>query len=245
MKLRFAWKVFGSALFVWSLSLSVALGSSLRISMTDGTNVEVPYYWEEGGEVRFEIPGGVAGVPKGQVKSIQEIITSREFDPEVLVESPKGPAGPDQREILRDLVIPKSLEGTAAEKVETEEGLRAFDRREGTAAESKFAGERVFAPMSRLEGDFAELKRTDGRDVVLVMQNVLSSRTDLREKRFTLTLFDGEGNVIQQKPCELHELAVDNKTLRELNLRGRLYSVVASVKPDPKIKRYEISVSQR
>jgi hypothetical protein len=83
--------------------------------------------------------------------------------------------------------------------------------------------------------------KSDGRELVLVMRNVLSSRSDLKNQRFMLTLYDAEGNVLQQKPCELRELDADNKTLKELSIRGQLFSVVASVKPDPKIKRYEIT----
>ena len=48
--------------FVLILGTPLTWGGSLRLKMTDGTSVEVPYYWEEGGEVKFEIPGGVAVV---------------------------------------------------------------------------------------------------------------------------------------------------------------------------------------
>ncbi len=59
----------------------------MKLVMTDGTSVEVPYYWVSGGEYRFDIPGGVAGIPRAQVASIQEILQAKEFDPEVLMQN--------------------------------------------------------------------------------------------------------------------------------------------------------------
>ena len=64
-----------------SMLSSTALGGPLRINLSNGTSIEVPYYWEEGGEIKFEMPGGVAGIPKAYVTSVQEIIAMREFDP--------------------------------------------------------------------------------------------------------------------------------------------------------------------
>jgi hypothetical protein len=244
MKLRFVGTVFAGALLVWGLSLSAAQCSTLRITMNDGTNVEVPYYWEEAGEIKFEIPGGVAGLPKGQVKSVQEVITAREFDPQVLLESPKDSAAADQREILENLMASKSASGAEAEKVDTEDGLRMLKAAELSKAGAALPPERVYAPKSQVRGNFAELVKSDGRELVLVMRNVLSSRSDLKNQRFMLTLYDAEGKVLQQKPCELRELDADNKTLKDLSVRGHLFSVVASVKPDPKIKRYEITAVQ-
>jgi hypothetical protein len=212
--------------------------------MNDGTNVEVPYYWEEGGEVKFEIPGGVAGVPKSEVKMVQEVIAAREFDPQVLLEAPKESFSPDQREILENLLAAKSGPGAAAEKVDTEEGLRMLKEARSSKTGAGASIERVYAPKSQLEGNFSELVMSDGRELVLVMRNVLSSRADLKNQRFMLTLYDAEGNVMQQKPCELRALDADNKTLKDLAVRGHLFSVVANVKPDPKIKRYEITAVQ-
>ena len=244
MKLRFVGTVLVVALLVWGMGLSVARCSMLRITMNDGTNVEVPYYWEEGGEIKFEIPGGVAGLSKSQVKSVQEVLTAREFDPQVLLEAPKESFSTDQREILEDLLAETSSITAGAEEVKTEEGLRLLKGEQGAKAGSGSPVERVYAPKSQLQGNFAQLVKTDGRELMLVMRNVVSSRTDLKSQRFVLTLYDAEGNVLQQKPCELRELDADSKTMKDLNVRGYLFSVVANVKPDPKIKRYEITSVQ-
>jgi len=37
---------------------------------------------------------------------------------------------------------------------------------------------------------------------------------------------------------------VDKKTLRKMGISGHLYTIVATVKPDPKIRRYEIVALQ-
>ena len=71
--------------FAMTFIPSISWCGLLRINMGDGSSIEVPYFWEESGEVKFEFAGGVVGIPKTQVTSIQEILTAKEFDPEVLL----------------------------------------------------------------------------------------------------------------------------------------------------------------
>jgi len=213
--------------------------------MTDGTSVEVPYFWEEKGEIKFELPGGVAGVPKSQVASIQEIIAAREFDPEVLVEGQTSSGSGDQRRILEELVA-SNAPAKRGEKLSPEESLKALGSGESGTEGTQASSERIHGPKFNLEGDFAELVRMQASDgLMLVMQNVLSSRTDLRNQDFIISLYDGEGNLLQKKPCEVYELEVDQRTIKKIGASGRLFTVMASVKPDSKIKRYEITAAHR
>lgn len=234
--------VVGALLFcLHGFVYSNAWGGSLRITMNDGTFVDVPYYWEEGGDIKFEIAGGVAGVPKSQVASINEVITAGEFDPEVLVESTEGIRGAEERKRLQDLIVNKVPLFESAEKLSTEESLQLLRLRESAVKESGVQSERIYAPLFNLEEEFAELVRPREGSTMLVIRNILSSRTDLKNQRFTAAFYDGEGNLLQKKPCEVQELDVDQKTLRKMGMRGRLFSVTASVRPDPNIKRYEIT----
>lgn len=219
---------------------------SLRINMNDGRSLEVPYYWEEGGEVKFEIGGGVVGVPKEQVGSVQEILASREFDPEVLAAPPSDKTPSEHQKMLREIVAAKSPGGAEYQKLTAEEGSRLLRLSSVRRMEAAGTGEEQFvSPNYNVEGDYAELAKTAGNGVMLVLRNVLSSRSDLRNQSFTLTLFDGEGKVLLRKPCEVKLLDVDQKTLRKMEIRGGLYSVMATVKPDSSIKHYEITSTTR
>ena len=53
--------------------------ATFRITLKDGNRVEVPFCWEKGTTLFFEIPGGVAGIPKSEVARIEEVITSDEI----------------------------------------------------------------------------------------------------------------------------------------------------------------------
>ena len=96
-----------------------------------------------------------------------------------------------------------------------------------------------------LETGSAELVRIRGDGVLLVMQNILSSRADLKNQAFTLIVYDGEGNVLQRKPCEIHEITIDRKEKKKYEIPGHIFAVMATVKPDPKIKRFEIVSTRR
>jgi hypothetical protein len=211
----------------------------LRINLSNGTAVEVPYYWEEKGEIKFEMPGGVAGIPKSYVTSVQEIVTMREFDPEVLVESKKLNTSNPREQMLVELVE-QQRPPTAFEKLSPEESLGLIDKL--GSKDSVPSGERIFGPKLAKHGDFAELVRMQGNEVMLVMQNIVTSRDELKNTRFSLILYDYEGNVLQTQPCELYEVDVDNRTKKNLGIQGHLFTVIASIKPDSRISRYEISV---
>ena len=232
------------------LCLVVVLGSSwawggpLRLKMTDGTAVEVNYYWEEGGELKFEIPGGVAGVPKVQVASVQEVVVNREFDPEVLAERSEAEGASAQLKMLRDLVSASPSTATTAERLTPEESLELLraGRSTGDGGRGK---ERIEGALYDVQADFSELVRIPGAGVMIEMRKVVTSRNDLRRNGFTLNLLDGEGNVIQRQACQVNELDVDRKSLRQMGMKGRLFALTASVRPDERIRRYEITADRR
>ncbi len=217
----------------------------LRINFSDGKFVEVPYYWEEGGEVKFEFAGGVAGFPKNQVTSVQEILAAKEFDPAVLLEPPgEAPAtGPGKK--LRDLIANQPLSGPAYEKLDLDQSLQILQSDNLVKRGAVTSDEVLHGPLFNLEASSAQLVRIKGDGVLLVMQNLLSSRTDLRNHNFTLVSYSGEGDVLQRAPCELYEIAIDRKTQKNLEISGHLFSVTSTMKPDPRIKRFEIVAFRR
>jgi hypothetical protein len=248
MKLRFGVDFMVSLMVLLLLSLTLvcprAWGGLLRVNMNDGSFIEVPYFWEENGEIKFEFAGGVAGIPKSQVASIQEVLATKEFDPEVLLEVPKEDTEQGHKK-LQDFLTKQLPSLPNYEKLDPAQSLQILQSESLTKKGAKVPNEALFGPLFNLETDFAELVRVRGDGILLVMQNVLSSRADLRDQAFTLVVYDAEGNVLQRKPCEVHEIAIDRKAQKNLELTGHLFSVIATVKPDPKIKRFEIVSARR
>jgi hypothetical protein len=234
-----------SLCFSMAINCPRAWGGLLRITMNDGKSVEVPYYWEEKGEVKFEFAGGIAGIPKGQVSSVQEILDAKEFDPEVLLEVPKDAATMDSKKKLQDFIAQQLPAKPDYEKLDAEQSLQVLQAESLTKKGTGASHEVVHGPLFNVETGFSELVRVRGEGVLLVMQNVLSSRGDLRNQAFTLIVYDGEGNVLQKKPCEIHEITLDRKEKKKYEIPGHLFSVTATVKPDPKIKRFEIVSARR
>jgi hypothetical protein len=211
--------------------------------MVDGTSLEVPYYWEENEELKFEIAGGVAGIPKTQVASVQEVLTAKEFDPEVLINAPEENLSQNHVKILQELVSNKDLQSKSFEKLDPDESLRVLAMSHSAKGSGR-PSEKIHGPLFSFEGDFAELVR-DSDGVMLVIRNIINSPVSLKDREFVVTLYDTEGNVLQKKNCELYELDVNRQTMQKLNFRGRLFAAVARIKPDTSIKRYEITAAQK
>ncbi len=242
------WKVYAiSLLSGWMLLSGFAPSgeAALRINMKDGTTLEVPYFWEENGEYRFEIAGGVAGVPKSQVESIHEILASQEFDPAVILDGSQAPAAPGDRDVLRDIVESNFPERSHIQKLSVEESRKILAMVNQGPGGSSSGIESVHSPELKMEGNFADLVRLNENEVLLVLKNVVSTHSSIGNFNIYLALFDGDGKLIQRKSCELLELSLDRQTMSELGTRGRLFTVRSSVKPDPRIKRYEIVASRR
>lgn len=227
-------------------SATLAQAGPMRITMTDGSSIQVPFFWELGDEIRFEIPGGQIGIPKSDVASVQEIVSAREYDPEVLLEPPQQSPVPSQDRALREFVEGKIPPSSQYHKVEGKEGLDLLSLAEKNkaGAPGQQAG-RLRSPLFTVEADYAQLLRSDGGGTMLLIRNVVSSRQELKGRAFTLNVYDGEGNIMSRVPCEIREITADHKTLRDLAIKGRIYSVEAMLKPDPNIKHYEIVTASR
>jgi len=249
MKLRHV-AVITNLLMVFTFSSLVLIRpsawcGSLRINMTDGSFIEVPYFWEEGGEVKFEFAGGVAGILRSQVSSIQEILAAKEFDPEVLLETPKEAPALEHQKKLQDYFADQLPSLPAYEILSLDQSLQVLQSESLIKKGAGSSSEVLYGPLFNLEANSAQLVRIRGDGVLLVMQNLLSSRTDLRNRAFTLIAYSGEGTVLQRKPCEISEIAIDRKTQKNLEVTGHLFSVTATIKPDPRIKRFEIVTARR
>jgi hypothetical protein len=222
-----------------------AWAGPLRINLVDGSSVQVPYFWEEAGEVKFEVPGGVVGISKSQVASVQEVLAAKEFDPEVLVDTPQETNTQDPSYKLQQFVASRLPLRPTYEKLDADQTQELLKAENLTHKNGRPSTERLRGPLFNVESESAELVRVRGEGAVLLMQNILSSREDLKGVNFTLAAYDGDRNVLQRKSCEVQEIPLDQQTQGKLQMSGRLFSVTTTVRPDPRIKSYEIVAARR
>ncbi len=220
---------------------AAAWSGPLRIIMKDGTSVEVSYYWLSDGEYKFDVPGGIAGVPASQVTSVQELLESKEFDPDLLIQNATESTSAEDRRLIQDLISSKSP-GAVRESGNPEEGLQRL--RTASSKEKSADKPKVHAQSYNVEKSIPFISDEPGGPV-LVIQELMSSNVDLKGREFTLVLYDSEGNVLSRKPCEIYPLSLDQEAQKKLRVKSRVYLVRASIKPDPNIKRYEIASVQR
>jgi hypothetical protein len=223
--------------------VSQVCAANMRIIMVDGTTLEVPYCWEEAGQIKFEMAGGTGGIPKSSVSSIQEIVTAGEFAPDTMLKSTAAARATEKSKTLETIADKQAPTGSNYRPMTAEEMAQLMaSRAEIPRDTSKEL--RIHTTSVNQQADLSDLAQVQGDGAVLVVKQIMSTRDDLRSKRFTLNLYDAQGNVIERKPCEIVQLTVDKKTLRQLGISGSLFSIMAVVRPDAKIKRYEITSNQ-
>ena len=243
MKHRYSKKVRAfsvlAALVLVCLPASAWCGT-LKIIMNDGNSLEVPYYWVSDGEYKFDVQGGIVGVPRSQVASVQEVLESREFDPESILQRAGESSTAEEQKIIGEMIA----SGTPAKRCEVanpEEGARIF---RPDAAEVATEKPKIYGQKFSIEKSIPTLCEEPGGPVLL-FQELMTSSADLRGSEFVIILYDADGNVISRRNCEVYPLTLDQNAQQKLKIKGRTYLIRASVKPDQKIKRYEIAAVQR
>jgi hypothetical protein len=214
---------------------AVATAGPIRIILNDGNTIEVPYYWVTDGEFKFDIPGGIAGVPRGQVAAVQEVLVAKEFDPEVLVKNSVESTTPDQRQLIQDLAGNKAT--ARCDIANPEEGLK---RLKAGASESEAGKPVIRGQKYHVEKTIANICDESGGPVVMI-QELASSNGESMGRDFNLILYDSEGKVISKKPCEVVPLTLNQDAQKRLGVRGPVYLIRATIRPNPSIKRYEIA----
>ncbi len=220
---------------------AAAWSGPLRLIMKDGTSIEVSYYWLAGGEYKFDIPGGIAGVPASQVTSVQELVESKEFDPDALMQGAAETTSAEDRKLIQDLISSNSP-GAMRETETPEHGLERLKK--ASSKENSADKPKINAKNYTIVKSIPFISDEPGGPV-LVIQELLSSNVDLKGNEFTIVLYDSDGNVLSRKPCEVYPLTLGQKEQKKLRVKSRVYLVRASITPDPKIKRFEIASTQR
>jgi hypothetical protein len=126
------------------------------IHLKDGRSVTTSEYREEGDQIKFKRFGGVIGIPKDQVKEIEEI---EDFPEEKVVANPETPS--------------------ATEKTEVSEGAAKAD--EEADKIGAFLGEkrRLIGEMEWVNSEFKEAKSKGDKKT---QQELLTKLISLRDK---------------------------------------------------------------
>ncbi len=215
-------------------SISPAWAGPMKLKIADGKTIEVPYYWVEENEVRFDIAGGVAGIPRSQVVSVEEVLDSREFDPEVILQSAESfPA--DQQQYFREHIL-SAIPGPNCETTNTQQALDRFRAAAAPPAEKTVP---VQTPKYFIQKTLPEVCNLAGGPS-LFLQDIVGVKGEAKAPQFSLVLYDAEGTVLSRTACEVFPLSLNKNDQNKLKLSGKLYLVRAEVKPNPSIKRYEI-----
>ncbi|ROR02975.1 hypothetical protein [Desulfosoma caldarium] len=225
---------------LWLLSIQGAAAAKIRITLNDGNRVEVPYCWEAKNTIFFEVPGGVAGLPKGQVRSIQEIVAGSEIAYDTVGSRVRtaGATDPDQQKAWAALLRGTPPE-TSTETLSPEELAQLLTST--TPSQEPRHAVRLYRTSFYPKGDVAQWMRGQKDGAVLLVKYLVNIPEDVPEKRFELILYDGHDRIVQRQPCSVQPVEVPAKLAEKLGLRGRLYAVVSKIKPDPDIRRYELA----
>ncbi|MBZ4660559.1 MAG: hypothetical protein JG766_2482 [Desulfacinum sp.] len=217
-----------------------AEAATFRITFKDGNRVEVPYCWEKGATIFFEIPGGVAGIPKTQIARIEEVLASREMSLDQTVNRADlyVDGGPKEEEAMVQL-IRQAVPQADLEALSPEEAALLLGGTDGSRAAP--ASVRLYRTTVHPKGDFSEWMRLKNDGAVLVVQYLLSGSDDLLSRRFHVLLYDGSDRLLRKEPCQVQELEIPKKLAAKLGLRDKLFLVVATLQPDPKVRRYELA----
>ncbi len=222
-----------------------ASAAKFRITLNDGNRVEVPYCWEAKQTVFFEIPGGVAGIPKSQVRSIQEIVAGSEIAYDTAGSRLRTAAASDpaQQKEWAALLKQGPPPVAAGEPLTPEELTQLL----ASAAPSQEPHEalRLYRTSLTPKGDFAQWMRVHKDGAVLVVKYLVNiQEEDVRGKNFELILYDGHDRIVQRQPCSVQPVDVPGNLAAKLGVQGRLFAVVATIKPDPDIRRYELAATR-
>ncbi len=233
-------KVLATAAVFWLLGTESVLAAKIRITLHDGNRVEVPYCWEVKDTVFFEIPGGVAGIPKSQVRSIQEIVAGSEVAYDTVKSRVRTAAASDPEQQKEWVTLLKGTPSdTSAEPLSAEDLSRLLAST--VPSQEPPQAVRLYKTSFSPKGDVTEWMRVQKNDAVLVVKYLLNVQEDSQNKRFELILYDGHDRIVQRQPCSIQPVDVPQKLSEKLGIQGRLYAVVARIKPDANIRRYELA----
>lgn len=224
-----------------------SMAGTLRIKLTDGNALEVPYCWEEGGLIKFEIPGGTVGIPKSQVASIEEVIASKPFSPDTMSQRQEvylDGVDKENQQWLKDFIANETPKNSSFITMNSEQVDKLLEQRDELKLAEQPKPVRIYSSTLDRTGEIAEWVRLANGSAMLLINNTVSSFNDLTGQPIYLTLFDGDGRRLQQVRCEIRPLTASRKKMKELGINGRLYALVAAVEPNPRIKRYEITTSR-
>ncbi len=220
-----------------------ARAGMMRIILTDGNHVDVPYCWKEKGAIQFEVPGGSAGIPLRYVKKIEEIVASNPFTPEPTRQYTEVYLKAAKKDVdwFKQYLAKQVPAGNHYQKLSDEQVDEIVTRQKTGSLANHRTPQQIYSSSLEIQGKISEWLRLTGDGLMILISNAVSSYQDPTTQRIYVDLYDGNGKLVRRVPCRVQPLPMSPKRKRRLGIKGRLYALVATVPPDPRIMRYEIT----
>ncbi len=246
------------AAFVLLGSVPLLLAGQLEITLADNRKIVTPYCWEEGGEIKFPMPGGVAGVDKSSVVSIREVVSSGEvvISEMARVKDSSEFKKPEENGLL--VSLGKKRRKAKDAKIEflkkelAQQDPYAREIKPLSASELDMVEEKCiltnkeeiqkfFVANLRTAVEKNEIVRKIDKGYVIVLRNVIDTPYGEIDAKPVLTLYDQDGNIISEVPAQLVDLKIPREKAIKYGLDEKVKAVVSVFPLNCDVRRYEVS----
>ncbi len=239
-------------------SIPVLWAGQLEITLADNRKIVTPYCWEENGEIKFPMPGGVAGVDKTSVVSIREVVSSGEVVISEMARVEEGKKGEKSGEsdVLIDLgrkrrrkkdARAEFLKRTLAKQDPYAKEIKPLSTAELDTVEEKCILsnkeeiQKFFVANLQTAAQKNEIVRKIDKGYVIVLRNIVDMPYGELDGKPILTLYDRDGNVISEVPAQLVDLKIPREKAIKYGLNEDMKAVVSVFPLNCDVSRYEVS----
>jgi len=239
-------------------SVPLLWAGQLEITLADNRKIVTPYCWEENGEIKFPMPGGVAGVDKTSVVSIREVVSSGEvvISEMARVEESKKTSESEEPDVLIDLGTKRRrkkdakiefLQKALAQQDPYAKEIKPLSTSELDMVEdkclltSKEEIQKFFVANLQTAVEKNEIVRKIDKGYVIVLRNVIDTPYGDIDAKPILTLYDEEGKVISEVPAQLVDLKIPREKAIKYGLDEKMKAVVSVFPLNCEVRRYEVS----
>ncbi len=247
------------------VAILVSIGSvpqlwagQLEITLMDNRKIVTPYCWEENGEIKFPMPGGVAGIDKTNVISIREVVSSGEvvISEMARLEETKKNKEPEESSLLVDLGTkqrkPKNPKAEFLKKTLSQQDPYAREIKPLSTSEldtveekciltNKEEIQKFFVANLKTAVEKNEIVRKIDKGYVIVLRNIIDTPYGDINAKPILTLYDQDGNVISEVPAQLIDLKIPKEKAIKYGLDEKVKAVVSVFPLNCDVRRYEVS----
>ncbi len=245
----------GAILMVGS-NFALSYAGQLEITLADNRKITTPYCWEENGEIKFPMPGGTAGVDKTNVVSIREVVSSGQV---VISEMAKLTEKKEEKpeETIPGIIVPTRIKkkNPQAEIISHAltkqdpyaEEVKPLSSNELDMVENKCLLtkkeeiQKFFVASLQTAVEKNEIVRKIDNGYVIILRDVVTTPYENLNAKPILTLYDENGNVINEIPAQIINLKIPPEKALKYGLEENMKAVVSVFPLNCDVRRYEVS----